>query len=830
MYAVLSSIARLTSDRPRSVLAVLAVVTVVLGGFAGNQRTDTELTAFATDSELAATLDRVQGEFAAGGSSLQVIVDAGEGGNVLDADGVRGALAVEQAVADSGADFGDQDPTVQSFGSLVSVALAAQNLDVDTASSAEIEAAAALVMETEAAQLVSSDLDGGQARAGLVVVTFPASMSDARVDDASLELAEVIDGVDVSGVDVSSFNGAIMGDALQAEAEQEMPRLLGLSMLLILGILLFQYRTFSDVLIGLVGLVTSIVWMTGLAVLLGPGYLGLVGPFSQMAMIVPVLLVGLGIDYAIHLTSRYREEQSHGQGPARSASMAVRTVGGALVLATLTTIVGFLTNLFSPLPPIADFGVFTAVGVLGAFIVMTTLVPATRNLLDSRTGARRRRSRPQRSDSGLSAIISRTAVVAQRLPRVALGVALVISVAAAGAASQVGTTFSQDDFVPEDSDIGRLLDRTETLFGGGLTETTYAVIDGDLTDPEVANTQLEVTDRLADTPGVRMAAGSAQVTSPAGLVASLADSDPAFAEQAASLGYDPAGGFAADADVAGLYDLARTAAPSRATQVIDEEGTAGVIAVDTTVGQEGAEALADDLAADLAPLADAGVDLSITSEPLVIDESLDALTDSQTQGIVITLVAAMLLLTAYYGVNDRKPLLGVITMVPSIAVVSWVLGTMWLLGISFNVMTAMVASLGIGIGVPFGIHVTHRFLEDRRRYDTIDEAISHTVTHTGGAMAGSAATTAAGFGVLMLAQLTPMQQFGIIVAITIVYSFVAAILVQPACLKLWGEHRARRGDSAAPLEHELRPTGISPSPAVAEDDDASPRVRVRQEV
>jgi predicted RND superfamily exporter protein len=143
-------------------------------------------------------------------------------------------------------------------------------------------------------------------------------------------------------------------------------------------------------------------------------------------------------------------------------------------------------------------------------------------------------------------------------------------------------------------------------------------------------------------------------------------------------------------------------------------------------------------------------------------------------------------------------------MVPSLAVVSWVLGTMWLLDISFNVLTAMVASIGIGIGVPFGIHVTHRFLEDRRRYDDIDHAIRMTATHTGGAMAGSAFTTAAGFGVLVFASLVPMQQFGTIVAITILYSFVAAILIQPACLKLWAEHRARHGDRGQLEAHERR--------------------------
>src|SRR5690606_8908903 len=157
-------------------------------------------------------------------------------------------------------------------------------------------------------------------------------------------------------------------------------------------------------------------------------------------------------DYAIHLTSRYREEQSHGQTPARSAAMAVHTVGGALVLATLTTMVGFLTNLFSPLPPIADFGVFTAVGVLGAFVVMTTFVPSIRNIRDSRKAAgRRREKKPHRPASGLSAVIGRTAVIAQRAPRAALGAALVLSLAATGAATQVETTFSQDDFIPAES-------------------------------------------------------------------------------------------------------------------------------------------------------------------------------------------------------------------------------------------------------------------------------------------------------------------------------------------------------------------------------------------
>jgi predicted exporter len=78
-------------------------------------------------------------------------------------------------------------------------------------------------------------------------------------------------------------------------------------------------------------------------------------------------------------------------------------------------------------------------------------------------------------------------------------------------------------------------------------------------------------------------------------------------------------------------------------------------------------------------------------------------------------------------------------------------------------------------------------------------------------MAASAATTAAGFGVLVFASLEPLRQFGLIVALTIVYSLLAAVLIQPACLKLWGEWRARKGDVGVLRDHEHRVADSAPA-------------------
>lgn len=839
MNWILERLASAVARAPRAVLVTLGAITLVLGGFASQQTTDTDLTAFAPDSELARAFERVEEDFSGGGSSVQVILDAGRGDRILSPAGLEAVSAVVDAVrSDPSIDLAAGDRGVTSFALPVLGALEAQGIDPGAATQAQIDAAAELAYADPQAAPLLGLLSGepSDAQAGLVVIELDPRLADQEVSDDELAVAAAVATAesDISGVEVDAFGQAILADQMQADAEGEMPRLLSVSLLLIVGILLFQYRSVSDVALGFIGLIVTILWMFGFGVLLGPDFAGLVGPFTQISTAVPVLLVGLAIDYAIHLTSRYREEQNHGVPPGGSAATAVRAVGGALVLATLTTVVGFLTNLTSPLPPMADFGVFTAVGVISAFIVMAALVPAARHVLDRRARgavkAERRRAKAHlragdggtAHSSGMGAIMGRSAAFAEHVPRITLAVAAVITAVAAGAATQIETSFSQDDFIPEDSEPGLLLDKIDRLFGGDLTEQTYVIVEGDLTEPAAMAALQEAQGNLADTPYVREAGGRADVTSPLTVLRQLASQDPAFASQAAPLGFDPTGGLADDADVSALFELAREANPDLAGQTLGAEGQEALVSIATDAGQEEAPSAADAIDDAVAPLRDAGLRTTVVSQFLVFDEIVDAMTDSQTQGIVITLIAALILLVVYYGVLDRKPLLGAITMVPSAAVVAWVLGTMVLLDISFNVLTAMVASIGIGIGVPYGIHVTHRFLEDRRRFDTVDEAVRQTLTHTGGAMAGSAATTAAGFGVLGFASLEPLRQFGLVVALTILFSLAAAVLVQPACLKLWGEWRARRGDVTDLHDHERRGGGELVGAEVGGGDPLSP--------
>lgn len=805
MNASLRRVGSLVERRPVLALIALLVLTVLFASLAGQSSTDTDMTAFAPDSELTEASERIAEEFGAGGerqAAVQVIVDAGEGGDVLSLDGVQIADRIgdiAEATPETEAILAPAEPgapRVLSY-ALPFAGAAAEIGGLDQLDEPTFDQLATAVLSDpeggrRAAGLLSRDLDvqEASARAGLVIVPIADGLASETRMEGELALRDALAAADLDGFTVTPFSGAIFADELITDSETEMGRLLLLAFALILTILLVTFRRVGDVLLGLGGLVTTIIWTFGIAALLGPSYLGITGDMNQISLMIPVLLVGLAIDYAIHLTARYREEAVAGAAPAKAANAAVFSVGGALVLATITTMIGFLTNVLSPLPPMRDFGIFVAAGVLSAFVVMVLLVPSMRSLLDRRR-ADRGRFRPPSTGSGtrLGRVVGTGAVLAQRHTAATLSVAAGITLIATVGATQVSTSFSQDDFIPADSEIGQLLTTMQELFGGDLDETTHVLLDGDLTSPEVANALLETHRNLADTDHIRATAGNVQADSPVTVLATLA-ADPQLAEQFAVLGFT-GDAFAPDADLAALYDLAAEVAPAQLAGVLTDDRSTGQIVIATTAGQDDAAELREQLRDDVAPLEAAGIEATVVSDGLLFDDALTALTDSQTRAIVITLLAALLVLMTFFTIRLRRPMLGVVTMIPSALVVAWVLGTMYLLGISFNIMTAMVASLAIGIGVPYGIHVTNRFTEDLAKSGDVDEAIRHTLTHTGSALVGSAATTAAGFGVLAFASLLPMRQFGLITALTIIYSLIGAVLVEPACLKLWADRQPR---------------------------------------
>ena len=843
MKTLIRLLAGVTSRFPWLVLATTLALTVVFAGLASTLESASGQEGFSPDSEEIRASERISELFGDGSTTsvLQVIV-ADDGGDVLTREALEVVDALAEGIAASeAADFitdRPDQPAVVSYLVPVQQAMDARGLTVDdlpddaTVKQLYADALASAGPELGFASQLVPEGSGDTPEIGMVLVFVDTTTDIDDQIDREVAVAEAVRKVDATtSLEVAPFSFALLfGD--QDDFIGEVTELFTLAFAIIVVILLFVFwvsplgattrlasarRMLADSSVVMLTIVLVVLWMNGVGALLQRA--GILGPLTEVAQIVPILLVGLGVDYGIHLTSRYRDEVGAGRTVDGSMRTAIGTVGVALVLATVTTSIGFMTNIINPIPALRDFGVLASVGIVLSFVLMLTFVPALRIVLDRRAQAGDRLPREglgATRDRLLPEIAGRTSVLAERAPVPTLLVALVLGGFGYLGLSNISTEFSFTDFLPEDSPVVLTLATIEEAFGGGFGETTQVLVEeAELTDPEVFNAFGEVAAALGDTPDVLTVSTpdgpAASATSPSTLVQQLllpgpdgAPAAPGFAEAAIAAGYDPATGrVAPDGDVEALYAAAREVAPERTEAVLAFDAgspVAALLEVDTQAGDDRALELRDAIVEDATALTEAGASIAITSNAIITAGIVASLSDSQVASLFITLIAATLVLMLTFWIENRRPFLGVLTMLPVALVVLWTFGLMYVSGIPFGPVTATLTGLAVGIGVPYTIHMARRFEEDRLRYDTLEEAIRETTRNTGGALAGSAFTTAGGFGILITSTLVPFQQMGQVTAYAIGLSLVGALLVLPSLLVLWEGWHRRRGEPVVEKE------------------------------
>ncbi len=176
-----------------------------------------------------------------------------------------------------------------------------------------------------------------------------------------------------------------------------------------------------------------------------------------------------------------------------------------------------------------------------------------------------------------------------------------------------------------------------------------------------------------------------------------------------------------------------------------------------------------------------------TGEPLVIYTVITAMTDSMLSSIAICFIVCFIVLLLVF----KSFKFGIVTMIPVCLVSVWILGTMFALGYSFNVLTILIIAMSIGVGVDYSIHITHRFREERDNGKKPEEAVEKALSSTGIALFGACASTALGFSVLTFASMQFFAAFGILTAIMVVYSFLASVVVLPLLLVLTAGNKSQ---------------------------------------
>ena len=180
--------------------------------------------------------------------------------------------------------------------------------------------------------------------------------------------------------------------------------------------------------------------------------------------------------------------------------------------------------------------------------------------------------------------------------------------------------------------------------------------------------------------------------------------------------------------------------------------------------------------------APAGTTVTVSGFPLIIAEIFDALTTGRLR---ITLLSILIIFGGLLLLYRLNPLKAGFATLPMVLIVGWASGLMWVAGIDFSPLTATIGALVVGIGAEFAILVLARYYEEMSKGSSSEEAMVEAVTTIGRAVVASGVTAMAGFGALLSATDFPiLQDFGIVTAINIGFSIIAALLVMPTMVVL----------------------------------------------
>ena len=633
---------------------------------------------------------------------------------------------------------------------------------------------------------------------------------DERIQEVERKISDLAAG-DEGPLRVSSVSPVVVEDEYKEATEQGMQQLIGVALLLIAALILVFMRSLSDLLITLAGLLIAVIWIIGAEGWLGPDALGLIGPPSSLTVVVPIIMISLTVDYAIQAVSHYREQRTAGEPVLGAVRKGLRNVAAPLTLAAVTTIVSLLANLFSPIGVIGDFGIVAGLGVGMSLIVMLTLLPAVRTIIDRRRESRGTLAPPRPIANALPGIKRGAELLgagAARRPAPYFVVVIAATIGLGFAATGLKSEFSIRDILPSD---GSVVEDMETLDAavGGSTEMASVLVKAEATETRTLLNLQDLTTAFEDERRRPRAAAGPILASYELLVRDwITDSgEPGdkYDPELAALFREASVGVELDsALMQELLDTLEARDPAVAHVLVnDPEGIDAMLLQfpaytddpeETEMIQEEIDALwlGDDDAIT-------ATSLSITSVTVT-----DEITSRQTESISATIALALGILAIFFWLTLRQPMLAFIAVGPIVFVLIWVLGTMALLGIPYTLVTSIITALSIGIGVDYTIHVIHRYREEFARLRNPEKAAIQTLSTTGSALLGSGLTTALGLGVLVASPLVAFQQFGITAAITIAYSLIVAILVVPPAMTVWGAYQnARLRSTADRMAEEL---------------------------
>ncbi len=272
--------------------------------------------------------------------------------------------------------------------------------------------------------------------------------------------------------------------------KKDLSKLTPLVILLVMATLFFSFRSFRGIFLPLSTVLMSTVWTLGIMSLMKI-------PLTIASDAMPILLIAIGTAYGIHMLSKYNEDVRLGDNKIQGIKDALSEVGIPILLAGITTLIGFSAFLSSNLSLIREFGIFTAIGVMFATIISVTFLPAVLSLL--RVGKVKLNHKGV-EDNLLTKLMDNLGAFVLRHEKFIVGIGIAIILMAFVAIPRLQREVNMIDYFEKDSEIRHTEEMMEEKLGGSIP--IQLLVKGDLKNPFVLKEVLKFEKYLGAQPNV----------------------------------------------------------------------------------------------------------------------------------------------------------------------------------------------------------------------------------------------------------------------------------------------------------------------------------------
>ncbi len=540
---------------------------------------------------------------------------------------------------------------------------------------------------------------------------------------------------------------------------EDMKRMVPIVIVVIMLVLFFMLRSFKSMLITMLVVFISTIWVFGLMAWTGI-------PIYSVSTMIPVMLIAIGVAYGIHLYSHlHMYLQEHPDAEKREAMEdMIHFMWKPVMMTAVTTAIGFLSLLTSQVYPIKYFGLFTAFGVMVAFMLSLIFIPAMVMIFGLPKAKKSRKQDDEEvKQDGLAARFARGVIKFRYISIIATAVIVILSIIGM---QKIWINSSFLDKFEKTSDIVKTDHFINEYFGG--TTTLNLILDaGDQKDTFKEPAVLKLVDNMQNKVETELPV--------VGNSFSLADYIDRM-NKVMNADSEKYNCIPDNQDLIAQYLLLyeMSGDPENLNRVVNYDYNK----LNITFQLKSDNSQAINSAIDLIEtykddFKQHGISMNYAGSGYKGLVFTDLILEGQIKSIIISLIIVIILLSLMF----RNVWIGFIGSVPIIITALISFGVMGFLNIPLNTTTALLSSIAIGIGIDYAVH----FLEQYRlnAAATGDKILTaeKTMAHSGRAIIFNAIAVIAGFLVLLFSVFPPNRELGALVSLNMFTSFVGTLTI-----------------------------------------------------